>query len=179
MKPWPLSRSLMSMGATVPAAAGGGGSAASWFATPPPGSGLRSDAGLSVGVAFTVSSTVTVSELGRLFVSGNVADHGVKLWDAANTTTPLVSATILAASASDAAGMKWVSITPVVLTAGNSYRLAVVENSSGQDWMTQWTPSLVSQFADVNSCYTTMPGDYPSNDGAGGTMYSSPGIKFV
>ena len=93
------------------------------------------------GFSFQVSEPITVSQLGRQYIAGNTQNHNVKLWANTNTGTPLASGTVLAASASDAFGIKWASISPVTLTPGVRYSIAIDENISGDEW-----PDILGQF---------------------------------
>lgn len=145
--------------------------------TTPPTTAERNDSPLAVGFKFTVSETTVVSKLGRLYVAGNTQDHGIKLWDESNTSTPVVSATILASSSSDSNNFKWASITPVTLDPAKTYRISVDEYSLGDTWKDRWSSVGVvdTRLSVQASCYGGL-GDYPSTCYSGETIYDTPGL---
>lgn len=146
------------------------------FLTAPPATGLRSDV-FTAGMTFSVTKTIQVSALGRAYFSGNTGDHVIRLWISTNTSTPLVTATILAATASDAQGIKYVSISPITLTTGNTYAIAIDE-TNGDTWKDEWIPSLSADFNFPFTAYTESIGAYPSSNSGGG-MYSSTALQFI
>jgi Domain of unknown function (DUF4082) len=136
----------------------------------------------SYGCSFTVSRQWTVTRLGRWYDPANTHDHQITLW-APDQTTILARATILAASASDADGYKWVSVNPVALTPGNTYSIATDEASPGDTWKdtasngTGWTPDGFHREVSVSivtSRFTSTPGAYPSSAQLAGATYSTP-----
>lgn len=132
----------------------------------------------SVGFGFTVAANTIVSRLGRLYVVGNSQNHNINLWDSTDTTTPIATGTILAASTSDANNFKWVSITPVLLQTGRTYYIALDENSGGDQWLNEWTPSMNTNFTVQQSRYGST-GAFPSSGGTVGTMFNTINIEFT
>jgi hypothetical protein len=148
------------------------------FVSPFPSTATRTGA-LTVGFTFTVPQPITISQLGRLYVSGNTQNHGVNLWISTNTSTPIAGPyTILASSSSDSNGFKWVSITPVMLTPGNTYALALDEYAGGDTWKDEWIPSLQPTFS-VTAAYSLTTGTYPSNLVAAGYMYDTAAMMYT
>lgn len=144
-----------------------------------PTTAARSDFTGAVGFSFLVSGSVSLNQLGRLYVVGNVQDHVIKLWDAAGETL-LASGTILAASASDGNGFKWVDVTPVTLLVSHEYRISIDETNGGDVWKDEWAPSFDAAIITVNPCYVATPGAYPStkNDSLG-NVFDTPAFRFV
>jgi hypothetical protein len=142
-----------------------------------PTTAARNDANFAVGFTFQVTNTITVNRLGRLYVAGNSQNHGIKLWQTSGQTQ-LASGTILAASTSDGNNYKWVSITPVTLTAGNTYAIAVDENASGDVWKDSWGPSFQQYFTSINNAFTSTQSAYPNNTNTANYSYSTPAMDF-
>jgi len=141
----------------------------------------RSDGPWSVGFAFTLSSTITVYEVGRLYAAGNSQNHSIKIWISTDHVTPLASATILAASPSDGNNFKYAVLgTPLVLTPGNTYAIAVDEFSGGDTWKDNLdgTFSMQSVFSSISNAYENVNGVYPVNI-AGTSMYSTPSMRYL
>jgi hypothetical protein len=141
----------------------------------------RNDLPGSQGFKFTIAGPIMVTKLGRLYVTGNTEDHPVKLWEEGNTTA-IASGTVLAASASDALGIKWVDITPITLPAGD-YRISCNETNAGDTLKDLWTAAGLVQtdFVVVNSVAINTPGDYPSNlsGGGAGKGLSAPAMWYA
>jgi uncharacterized protein YaiE (UPF0345 family) len=76
---------------------------------------------------------LTVSQLGRYYAVGNTQDHQIGIWER-DTGTLITSGTILAATASDGNGMKYVSVTPVNLDPSKEYAIAALESNGGDFW---------------------------------------------
>jgi hypothetical protein len=146
------------------------------FAVQPGTSPTRTDAG-AFGFFFTVTLPITVSQFGRKYLSGNTLNHAVSLWISTNTVTPLVSATILAASSSDGNGFKWVSISPIVLTPGNTYAIEVAEGTD--TWLGEALQTLQPQFLTYYSAFSSGVGVFPTATSDLGQMYSSPAMMYT
>ena len=65
---------------------------------------------------------------GRKWTATNTQDHEITLWNNNNHSTPIADGTVLNSSTSDSFGIKWVAVTPVVLTPGNTYAIGVSES---------------------------------------------------
>lgn len=99
------------------------------------GSEIRNDFGDYVGMKFTVgSSGLTVKELGRYFVSGNSGTHTLKIVKVGDGSTVATASINMSSGTADALGYKYVSITPVTLTANTAYYLASLEVNGGDQW---------------------------------------------
>lgn len=155
--------------ATIPASP-----AVSWFGVAPDESSMVTFANWSMGCVFTTSAPVTITQLGRFYAAANVQDHRINLWD--NAGALLLSATVLAASASDADGVKWADVTPYALAAG-TYRLAATEDSDSLK--NEWTATLVAPFSDLFTAFYNDADVFPTYVGTAGKMYSAPAIKFT
>lgn len=106
------------------------------FITSDPVTFLRSDYTGELGMKFTVgASDMTVSELARWVVSGNSGTHTVRLADNTGATITSVSVN----TSGQPVGYCYVSITPVVLTAGTTYYLLSDELFSGDEWHEEGT----------------------------------------
>lgn len=147
----------------------------------PPTTAARNESDLAVGMTFQVSSPILVSQLGRLYVSGNSQDHYIALWDSDDQVTPIASGTVLASSASDSNNFKWVSVTPVTLVPGKTYAIAIDENADGDAWKDIWSinKTLDSVFTTISAAYYLGQSTYPSEAAAANTMYDTPAMKYT
>jgi hypothetical protein len=93
----------------------------------------RNNAGITAGHAFIPAAVLTVSQLGRYYAVGNTQDHQIGIWER-ETGTLVTSGTILAATASDGNGMKYVAVTPVNLDPSKEYIIAALESNGGDLW---------------------------------------------
>jgi hypothetical protein len=144
-----------------------------------------------IGTAFTVSSDVTVTELGIWGGAGatNNQTHTYStvdtlpltttayLWSSASTTTPLASVQIMQGAnstfASDVAGQGWAfaDITPVVLTTGltyyitnNDYTAATDSPGLGYTRIPLTNLSIGSPFTIGNGAYSS-DSNFPNSNG--------------
>lgn len=146
-----------------------------------PTTATRNDFTIAVGFQFQVLSTISVTKMGRLYVSGNVQDHVANLWLGPGPGTLLASGTILASSTSDANNFKWVDITPVTLSPGNTYVIGLDEYSSGDKWKDTWaTAGFVdaTYFTSVVEKFTLGSSVFPATGVATDHMYSTPAMCF-
>jgi hypothetical protein len=135
----------------------------------------------TVGFAFSMSTSVTVNKLGRLYVPGNAGNHVVNLWRASDHAQ-LASATVFATSASDPWGYKWANIfSPVFLSSGVLYLLTVDEIAGGDYWADTWNPGadkiLDPKFTISYAAYGPSS-QYPLYSGLAGSAYSVPNIQY-
>lgn len=160
----------------------GSSNAASSFSTWP-STATRSNFDVGVGMRFTVNQSITVSKLGRLYVAGNTQDHGIRMWVSSDTSHTIASTTILAASASDSNGFKWSSITPITLTPGNTYAIAIQETNGGDTWKDTWAASSAINSAYIGSITEAflagLSGGYPSSGVTVGNMYDTLAMYFT
>ena len=146
------------------------------FASYPTSTSLRNDS-YAVGMQFTVSATKYVRKLGRYWITGNTQDRTIRLWNSSDQVSPMVTATILNSSPTDANGFKWVDITPTALVSGQTYAVAIDE-TGGQNWKDSWSPSLQSGFT-FGAAFSGA-GSYPvTGSPSGGTMYSQPAMDYT
>lgn len=161
-------------------APGGSGSYISSFAVAPVESGMRSGF-YGVGFRFKVSSARTIHQFGRFYAASNTENHNIHLWNDANSL--LASGTILAASPSDAYGMKKITLsTPYALSPGTFYRISSQESAS-DIWKDTWSPSLEAGFIYTDYGYSDfLDVDGPLVNFGGsntGLIYSSPAMFFT
>lgn len=141
-----------------------------------PTGATRNDTYYAYGFLFTPSVDIRVGKLGRLYLSGNSRNHEVFILRMSDHAS-LADGTVLAASASDADGFKWVDVPDVVLTAGTRYGIATYEEHGGDTWLDLYTPPLVSVFTDIDAAFTA--GGGPLSGGWGdGKAYSTPAMWF-
>jgi hypothetical protein len=143
-----------------------------------PSGGTRNNYTSSVGMAFTVSSPVTVSRLGRRYATGS-GNHVVNIWAGTNGT-PIATGTVLAASTSDSNSFKWVSITPVILSPGTTYTIGIDELNGGDSWYDSFAPSLQTVFTCVENRYGNdgAVSVRPTNTANPSNTYSSPAMDI-
>ena len=143
-----------------------------------PSTAARNNVTGALGFQFVLAGPVTVTSLGRLYVTGNVQNHLIKLWRTSDASLVL-SGTVLAASASDGNGYKWVSISPQVVPAG-TYAIVVDETSGGDTWRDTAAVALTPLFQ--NCVYVTVltQGAYPTyfNTYTGYAM-DTPAMQFT
>ncbi len=135
----------------------------------------------TLGFRFTVSSTIYVFEIGRLFVSGNIFNHKVNVWISTDTATPIATATILSSSASDSNNFKYVALTsPLELTAGNTYYVGIDNYNTLDTFKDVWSLSGTTQsvFTIGAAVYSTSVSTFPSSVGNGGSSYDTPTFKY-
>lgn len=119
----------------------------------------------SGGYSFNVAEPILVTKIGRLYAAGNVQDHNFNIWISTNTSTPLATGTILAASASDAKNFKYATLgTPLILLPGNLYTVAIDETpTTGDTLVYNYTPPLNTPFVNISGRYgTASSGIYPN-----------------
>lgn len=97
----------------------------------------RNDANFVLGHTFIPVVSMSVTQLGRLYVAGNTQDHQIGVWEKA-TGTLVTSGTILAASSSDANNYKYVSVSAVTLDPAKEYVIGCQEFAAGDQWLTAW-----------------------------------------
>ena len=143
---------------------------------------LRNDFTGQVGTGFTVSSTITITELGIWVVSGSVSVVTVSLYSAAgygisNTRTLLKSGTI--STTGLPVGWNYVSITPQSVSSGTTYFVSRSVVSSGDQWYDQYTPTITSAATIVDSAYSNPVDNYFSKFGtSSGKMYGGVDFKY-
>lgn len=127
------------------------------------------------GFKFRVLAEITVKELGRFYNTGNSENHEIGIWNSGGTL--LRSATILAASSSDANNLKWVAITDLDLLTGADYTIGVREN--GDDtWKDFWNVNLQPIFTNIASVYNGDSFSHPTIVAGANSMYSTPAMKY-
>jgi hypothetical protein len=147
------------------------------FATPPT-TATRTDGPYVLGFFFTVSSAITVSKLGRLYVTGNSHDHLVRIWRVSDSAL-MATGTVLASGDSDADGFKWIDITPANLATATEYVIGVSEASAEDAWTDSRTPTgLQSVF---NNIYRAGDGGsgMPPSHSTDNYIFGSPAMWYT
>ncbi len=110
--------------------------------------------GMQIGVG---SSPLTVTALGRIFVSGNTGTHLLKLVDAASGLDVPGGSVSLAMSGGIAGQIKYAQLSsPVVLAAGAQYYVVSQETYGGDFWYDYLTTvSTTSVAADQSYVYSS------------------------
>lgn len=127
-----------------------------------------------MGYRFTANSNGTVEELGGRWADG--VAHTVRLY-------AFPSGTVLASTSVTGAGANWAynAISPVSLTAGNQYVVAVrlTSNNSGVYGTVPGGMPFTSNFITVNSSMFRASSDAIPNSNSTTTMYGWADMKFV
>lgn len=101
------------------------------YLTSTPTSSPRNNFDGGVGFGFTVgAANMTVTDLGRWVISGNSGTH--KIWLANSSGTELAAVSLNTSGLS--VGYNYLPITPVVLTAGQTYYIISDEANGGDQW---------------------------------------------
>lgn len=146
----------------------------------PPTTAARNDYTGSLGYRFTVSSTITVSQLGRLYVAGNTLNHTINLWISTNTVTPIASVTLTSSISSDINNFKYADVTPVILTTGNTYSITSNESNGLDTWKDLWVSGtdIQSIFTNINSIFSNTHDTYPTLGGTPLNIYNTCSMKY-
>jgi len=139
---------------------------------------LRNDFGGWIGMKLTVgASPLTVTALGRIFLTGNSGTHIVKLVRASDgADVPGGSASVPVAGGT-AGQFQYVSLaSPITLSANTAYYLVSEETLSGDKWYEHGTLSSTSAAA-VNSSVYFYGGSWISVDGPN-TSYGPPNFLY-
>jgi uncharacterized repeat protein (TIGR01451 family) len=117
---------------------------------------LRSDFSGFVGMKFTVgSNALSVSALGRIFVTGNSGTHTVKLVQASNGADVPGGSVSVSMVGGVSGQFKYVALgSPVTLQANTAYYLVSQETSGGDQWYDSGTVSSTTAAAVNNSIYS-------------------------
>lgn len=150
--------------------AGGGGSLIEAFTNGPFGS-TRNDYGGIVGVRVLISTTITVSELGRYCLAANTATHLVGLWSDAGS---LLGSCTIDAAPPTSDGYVFGAITPAVLTPGY-YRIGSQESSD------YWHDSAggYTSAAEITIDSSIYGATYPDTISETGRIYGPVNFKYT
>jgi hypothetical protein len=122
---------------------------------------LRNNYSGWVGLQVTVGATpVTVTELGRIMVSGNSGTHTVKLVRVSDGQDVPGGSVSIAMSGGTVGQFKYATLaSPVVLAANTNYWLMSQETFGGDSWSDLNTTVTTTSVATVNTAaYGTGPG---------------------
>jgi hypothetical protein len=138
----------------------------------------------AVGFHFQVSQAITVTSLGRYYQSAG-SSHVINLWNAANTTAPLATATIPPQQTLNQPSIVYATVTPVTLSPGTVYALAIDETAAGDLWVDNWAPSengfgvLNSIITNIAEAFSLTHGTFPSYVSTAGAIYDTPAMIFT
>ncbi len=124
-----------------------------WITTPAAAS-TRSDFTGWLGCKFSVVGSITISQLGRPFYTGNANNHDVGIFNSSGS--PLVIGTVNCSSGTNAV-FNWVTVANTVLTTGD-YFLASLEASGGDTWRDQTTQTTTAAATVVTSVFRSGTG---------------------
>lgn len=96
-----------------------------------PPEALRNDFTGSLGYRFTCNRNIVVTHLGRAVKSPFAQNHAVKLWTDAGVLLASVEVT---PDSEQSGSWRYEGLTPVTLTSGSVYRIAVTEYLGGDNW---------------------------------------------
>jgi hypothetical protein len=129
---------------------------------------LRNNYSGFVGMKVIVGSNpITVTELGRIFVAGNVGTHVVKLVNAASGADVAGASVSVTMTGGTPGQFKYTALnSPIVLSGGGNYYLVSEETTGGDFWY------------DYNSTVTTAPvaTDLTAIYGSGGAVWNPIGL---
>lgn len=159
-------------------ATGGGGGVGTAFITSGHGSTTRHDFTGVVGYKITVgASNITVTDLGRIVVSGNTATHVVYLEDTGGNV--LASCTV-ATAGGIANTYVYNSITPTVLSASGGYWIVTAEVNNGDDWYNDNADLTSTGDATVEtSGFASGPNVNPTASISGLRGFGPPNFKYT
>ena len=146
-----------------------------------PGSAtLRNNASNSVGMQFTTGSTpITVTALGREYISGNTRLHPLKLVDSSGH---ILASTIVNMSngTADSNGFKYgVLQHPVTLAAHTTYYLYSTESNGGDQWYDYATNISTTSVAAINNAVYGLQTNLSSLNSVGGSGNSYDPLNFL
>ena len=122
---------------------------------------LRNNSNETDGAVIQVgSANLTVTDLGRMMVSGNAQTHTVELVDA--STNQILGSVSLSMSGGVAGQFKYASLSnPVTLLAGHRYYLVSKETSGGDQWYNEPTAVRTTSAASVTGgVWSISPGSW-------------------
>ncbi len=114
------------------AGGGGGGGGNSPFITSVSGGTTSAGANFDGGFKFLANAAITVTDLGRIVISGNSATHTVYLKN--ETCSSILASVSVNLSGQSAGSFVYSSITPVTLTSGVVYQVQSSEASGGDTY---------------------------------------------
>lgn len=138
------------------------------------GTTIRNDADGFIGFKFTVTTNpVTITHLGRYFLTGNTGSHMLKIIrvsDQAEVASVTVNMQI---GSADALGYKYAALSsPVTLSANTAYYLVSQENAGGDQWYDNIGTTLsTTSVAAINSSVYAQ--------GSGWVENGSPGSSYI
>lgn len=111
---------------------GGDGGAAeeAWLQASTAGA-LRNNFSGWVGCQFTPSQDITVTHLGRIWLTGNSGSRTVEIWIPGGA---LKASAVIDLSAGVNDQYNYTAVTPVLLTSGQPYYISSLESSGGLQW---------------------------------------------
>jgi prepilin-type N-terminal cleavage/methylation domain-containing protein len=142
-------------------------------------SAKRTDYGGTLGFEFTVGANpLTVSALGRLFITGNSGAHTLGIVRSSDKAI-IAQATVTAAGTNNQ--HQWVTLpTPVTLAANTNYGMLVQETGGGDQWYESSaiapTPAITVLGARYANNFPTVGNLNPG--GGANSAYAHPSFKY-
>lgn len=142
--------STMNMLAAVARKRVAGGGPSTEFLTSGAGTGLRNDLDATLGMIFSLSTEINVTELGRWVVLGNSGSHAIGIWNSSGTL--LGSVTVNTAGAS--VGYLYATLgSPVTLPVDTGYRIGSLEVNGGDEYYNEFPVTTTAVGSVANSCF--------------------------
>ncbi|HLG95342.1 MAG TPA: immunoglobulin domain-containing protein [Bryobacteraceae bacterium] len=140
---------------------------------------LRNNVTGSVGMAIALgSSPMTVSSLGRMVVSGNTANHVLKLVNADGTDVAGGSATVATAGATPGTFIYAQLASPVQLNPSTTYYVVSQETAGGDFWYDWDTTVQTTSAATITGSVWAASNGYSTVPGSAGHSYVPLDLKF-
>lgn len=142
---------------------------------------LRRNSNNWLGMKITVGAQpITVTSLGRIFVSGNTGTHTVKIVRASDGTDVPNGSVPIPMSGGTAGQFKYIDLaTPVTLQDNTSYYIASKEVKNGDYWYDSNTVVSSTSAATVNGRVTSTNGTtWDASGGVAGRVYVPVSFKY-
>lgn len=165
---------------TTTGGGGGGGTDTSYVTGASLDPTIRNNSGLAVGMQLTVGgSPITITQLGRYYVSGNTGTHALSVYEASDNSLVATANVDMNAGTADANGFKYVSLsTPVTLSASTSYYFVSQESNGGDQWHDLYSTVSGTSVATINNAvYQTGPSTFVAA-GSTGNGYGPLNFKY-
>ena len=141
---------------------------------------LRNNFSGWVGMKLTVGATpLTVTALGRIFLTGNTGTHTVKLVQASNGVDVAGGSVSIAMAGGSAGQFRYVSLgSPIILQANTAYYLVTQELSGGDAWYDYGTIAATS-VATVNNSVWLSSGSTWNPVSGSNSSYVPPNFQYT
>ncbi|HLG98216.1 MAG TPA: hypothetical protein VKX49_18005 [Bryobacteraceae bacterium] len=133
-----------------------------------------------VGASITVStSPVTVTALGRIFISGNAGTHAIKIVNATTGADVSGGSVSVSMSGGTAGSFVYANLsTPVVLSPNTTYFVLTQETAGGDQWYDYNTAASTSWVAGLNGAVYGNGAPYTVVASSAGHLYGPVDFKY-